>query len=69
MKVLPQKLSPVPPAAPRYEVVYELASQVARLGVSRQPEIEIHEVERRDDGSALVRGETDNLFWAVRALL
>jgi predicted DNA-binding transcriptional regulator YafY len=69
LKVLPQKLSPVSPAAPRHEVVYELASQVARLGVSRQPEIEIHETERRDDGSALVRGETDSLFWAVQSLL
>jgi predicted DNA-binding transcriptional regulator YafY len=69
LKVLPQKLSPVSPAAPRYEVVYELAPQVARLGVSHQPEIEIHEVEYRDDGSALVRGETDSLFWAVQSLL
>jgi predicted DNA-binding transcriptional regulator YafY len=69
LKVLPQKLSPVSPAAPRYEVVYELAPQVARLGVSHQPEIEIHEVEQRDDGSALVRGETDSLFWAVQSLL
>jgi predicted DNA-binding transcriptional regulator YafY len=39
------------------------------LGVSHQPEIEIHEVEQRDDGSALVRGETDSLFWAVQSLL
>jgi predicted DNA-binding transcriptional regulator YafY len=69
LEVLPQKLSPVSPAAPCYEVMYELAPQVARLGVSRQPEIEIHEVEYRDDDSALVRGETDSLFWAVRSLL
>jgi predicted DNA-binding transcriptional regulator YafY len=69
LKVLPQKLSPVSPAAPRYEVVYELAPQVARLGVSRQPEIEIHDIGYRDDGGALVRGETDSLFWAVRSLL
>jgi predicted DNA-binding transcriptional regulator YafY len=69
LTVLPQKLSPLPPAAPRYAVEYELTPTVARLGVTRQPKIEIQEIERREDGSALVRGETDSLFWAVHALL
>ncbi len=70
LAVLPQKLGPLPPVAPRYAVEYELAPAIARLGsVSRQPEIEIIEVEHRADGSALVRGQTDDLFFAVRALL
>ena len=69
LTVLPQKMSPLPPAAPRYAVEYELAPKVARLGVTRQRWIEIEEIERHEDGSALVRGETASLFWAVRALL
>ena len=69
LKVLPQKLAPVTPAVPRYAVEYELMPEVARTGVTRLRWIEIKEIERRDDGSALVRGETENLFWAVRALL
>jgi len=69
LTVLPQKLSPVRLPAPRYEVAYELAAAVARLGVTRHPRIEVRDVEQRADGSAIVRGETDNLFWAVRTLL
>jgi predicted DNA-binding transcriptional regulator YafY len=69
LRVLPHKMPPFPPTAPRYPVVYELTPQVARLGVTRHPEIAIQEIERRVDGSALVRGETDNLFWAVQTLL
>jgi predicted DNA-binding transcriptional regulator YafY len=67
--VLPHKLPPFPPPAPCYAVEYELAPRVARLGVTRHRGIEVTEVERRADGSAVVRGVTDNLFWAVRALL
>jgi len=69
LKVLPQKLSPVTPAVPRYAVEYELAPQVARTGVTRPRWIEVKEVEQREGGSALVRGETESPFWAVRALL
>lgn len=67
--LLPQKLPPSPPPAPRYAVEYELSPRIARLGISRQRGIEIHEIVRRPDDSALVRGETDNPFWAVQALL
>ncbi|MDI7275108.1 MAG: WYL domain-containing protein [Anaerolineae bacterium] len=67
--LLPQKLPPSPPPAPCYTVEYELSPRIARLGISRQRGIEIREVERREDGSALVRGETDSPFWAVQALL
>jgi predicted DNA-binding transcriptional regulator YafY len=69
VQILPKKLSPLKPTPPRYEVVYELAPQIARLGISRHREIEVHEVERREDGSAVVRGETDSIFWATQALL
>lgn len=69
LRVLPQKLSPLTPAVSRYAVEYELSAQVARRGVSRVPEIEGQEIEQRDDGSAVVRGETSSLFWAVQALL
>jgi len=69
LAVLPQKFSSLPPTAPRYAVEYELAPEVARLGVTRQPRIEIQEIEQREDGSAVVRGETHSLFWAARSLL
>ena len=61
LRVLPRKLSPVAPRPPRYEVIYQLAPEIARLGVTRHPEIEVHEVERREDGSAVVRGETESV--------
>ena len=69
LTVLPHKLPPVPPRAPRYPVAYKLAPEIARLGITRHPQIEVQEVERREDGSVVVRGETDNVFWAVRSLL
>ncbi len=69
LRVLPNKLPPIPPSAPRYEVVYELVPKVARLGVTRLRGIEVERVERREDGGALVRGWTESLFWAVQALL
>ena len=67
--VLPARLPPTPPRAPRHPVAYELAPQVARLGVTRHKQIAVEAVERREDGSALVRGTTDDLFWTVRTLL
>jgi predicted DNA-binding transcriptional regulator YafY len=67
--VLPQKFSPMVPSASRYEVVYELTPRVARLGVTRQPRIEVRRIERQDDGSAVVYGETESVFWAVQSLL
>lgn len=54
---------------PRYRVVYELAPEVARLGVSLHREIIGQQVEPRADGSALVRGETEDLFSVVQMLL
>ena len=69
LEMLSNKLPPFPPSAPRYAVVYELMPQVARLGVTRHREIAIIGIEQREDGSAVVRGTTDNPFWMVRTLL
>jgi predicted DNA-binding transcriptional regulator YafY len=69
LQVLPNRLPPFPPRARRYSVVYELTPQVARLGITRHPRIEIEAVERRDDGSVLVRGTTDSVFWAIQTLM
>ena len=69
VKVLPQKLPSAPPSAPSYPVVYELTAGVARLGVTHQRWISIREIDKDDDGSALVRGDTDSIFWAARTLL
>jgi predicted DNA-binding transcriptional regulator YafY len=69
VQVLPDKLPPTLPPPRRYPVIYELSPQVARLGVTRHPGIEIESVERRADGGALVRGTADNLFWAIQSLM
>jgi predicted DNA-binding transcriptional regulator YafY len=69
LQVLPNKLPPFPPPARRYSVVYELTPQVARLGITRHRRIEIEATEQRDDGSVLVRGTTDSVFWAIQALM
>lgn len=69
IQVLPDMISSSFPRPPRYKVVYELAPEVARLGVSRHREIIGQRVEHRADGSALVQGETENLFFVVQALL
>lgn len=69
VRVSPQKMPQAAPAAPRYRVEYELTARVARLGITRQPGIEIKRVEQREDGSVLVRGQTEDVFWAVQSLL
>ncbi len=69
LRLLPDKAPPTLPRGRTYLVVYELAPEIARLGVTRHPEITVHEVEQREDGSAVVRGETRDLFWAVQRLL
>jgi len=68
-EVLPTKLSPTIPKSPTYPVEYALAPHIARLGVTRHAAIEIHNIERGEDGGAVVRGETDSVFWTVQALL
>jgi hypothetical protein len=69
LSILPHKLPPFPPSAPRYPVTYELVAKVARLGITQHRGIEIEDIERREDGSVVVRGETENVFWTVRTLL
>ncbi len=69
LQVLPNRLPPFPPPARRYSVVYELTPQIARLGITRHRPIEIEAVEQRADGSAVVRGTTDSIFWAIQALM
>jgi predicted DNA-binding transcriptional regulator YafY len=70
IQVLSLRLPPFPPRPPRHEVAYELAPPVARLGnITRHRGIEVRAIERREDGSAVVRGQTDSVFWAVRTLL
>lgn len=68
LRLLPDTVSALPRSR-TYAVLYELAPEIARLGVTRHPEITVHEVEHREDGSAVVHGETPNLFWAVQRLL
>lgn len=69
LQILPPKLPPYPPPARRFEVVYELKPEVARRGISRPRHIEVEAIEPQPDGSAIVRGQTDSLFWAIQALM
>jgi predicted DNA-binding transcriptional regulator YafY len=70
LEVLPPKLPPSPPKAPRVELVYQLAPKIARRGeVTRHPGITILATEAQPDGSLIVRAETEDAWWAVRTLL
>jgi hypothetical protein len=69
LRLLPDRLPPTPPPAPHFAVLYELAPPIARLGVTHHREMKVDHIEPRPDGSALVRGTTDNLFWLVQVLL
>jgi predicted DNA-binding transcriptional regulator YafY len=68
--VMPTKLPPFPRSAPRYEVVYELAPEIARLGVSHQPGL-VGEQHTKPiaNGWTLVTGQTENIFLLARNLL
>lgn len=69
LEVLPDKLPPGRPHSPTFAVVYRLNPEVARLGVSRHPHIVIEAVERQEDGGAVVRGVTEDAFWAQLELM
>jgi predicted DNA-binding transcriptional regulator YafY len=70
LEVLPGKLPPRPPSAPRVELVYRLTPKIARRGeVTRHPEITILRTESQEDESIIVHAETENVWWAVRSLL
>ncbi|MCI0396689.1 MAG: WYL domain-containing protein [Chloroflexi bacterium] len=69
-RVLPTRLPPMPRAARRYRVVYELAPAIARLGLSRRPEL-VGDVtnQEMDGGWVRVEGQTEDLFRLSRNLL
>lgn len=68
IELLETKLAPTAPRAKRYQLIYRLSPQVARLGEVTQ-HFEEMQVTEEADGAALVHAETDNLFFAVRTLL
>lgn len=69
-QVLPKKLQSTPRAARPRRVIYELAPQIARFGVSHRPElIGEPEVMTMDEGWVRVEGETHDVFQLARNLL
>lgn len=66
-RMLPTKFVPGRRKPRKYELVYELTPEIARLGVTRH--IEDSEVEKRPDGSAIVRAVSTDLFFDLRTLL
>jgi predicted DNA-binding transcriptional regulator YafY len=69
-RILPYKLPPWPRTARTYDAVYELAPQIARMGVSRRPELaDEPKVTTMDEGWVRVEGQTDDLFRLARNLL
>lgn len=64
---LPRKFVPSQRKPEKQELVYELTPEVARLGVTRH--IRDSRVERRPDGSAIVRAVSSDLFFDLRTLL
>ncbi len=69
--LLPTRLPPTPPRPKRFAVKYWLAAQVARYGVTRRRWInfDADQIERQPDGSVIVTGTTDNLFFAELELM
>lgn len=68
IELLETKLAPTAPRAKRYQLVYRLSPQVARLGEVTQ-HFEEMQVTQEADGSVLVETTTDSIFFAVRTLL
>jgi predicted DNA-binding transcriptional regulator YafY len=68
IELLETKLAPFAPRSKRYDLIYQLAPEVARLGEVTQHFDEMR-VTLEANGSALVEATTDNLFFAVRTLL
>ena len=69
-QVLPTKIHPTPRTQRPYAVIYELAPQIARFGVSRRGEL-LGEptVMTLDEGWVRVEGETYDVFHLARNLL
>lgn len=68
-QLLPHKLPPSPPSGKRHPVVYWLAPDVARSGMTYRQWIVIDRIEKENDGSAIVHGSTGSIFWAVQELM
>jgi predicted DNA-binding transcriptional regulator YafY len=69
-QVLPTKLPPLARTSRRYDVVYELSPEIARLGVSRQPGlVGEQQTEPTAAGWTRVIGEAEDLFLLSRNLL
>lgn len=66
LSVLPGKFIPRS-YLPTTELTYELSPEVARMGVTIH--IPQSEIEMREDGSAVVRAQTTELFFDLRKLL
>lgn len=69
LRVLPQKVPPILPRRPSYQLEYWLSPGIAGLGqITRHfAAMEVHEANA--DGWVRVTGTTDNLFQATRLLL
>lgn len=69
-KMLSKKLPATPRAARPYDVIYELSPRIARLGVSRRPELVGEpEISQGHDGWVRVEGKTHDVFHLARNLL
>jgi predicted DNA-binding transcriptional regulator YafY len=69
-KILPTKLPPTPRLARPRRVIYELAPQIARFGVSHRPELlGAPKTMEMDEGWVRVEGETHDVFQLARNLL
>ena len=69
VRLLPYKLPSAPRPAKRYRVEYRLTAAVARQGVTRRRWIGFDAVDPQPDGSHIVRGATDDLFFALQELM
>lgn len=63
------RLPPSPPKARRYTVEYWLSAQIARQGVTRRRWIDIETIEQQTNKEVMVRGFTDDIFFAVQELM
>jgi predicted DNA-binding transcriptional regulator YafY len=68
IQVLPDKFASAPPKRPRYRLDYQLAPEVARLGVTRHFE-PMKILETDVNGWVRINAATDDLFRACRLLL
>jgi len=67
INVLPERFPLHPPQPKTYEVRYQLAPYIARMGVSRH--FGNMQESRQEDGSIVITAQTDDLFYATQTLL